>query len=273
VSSIYDIAKEATKIPLAIFTNLFYYRFKKRSYLESTLELLQQFYIKLDDLHVDYRLFVGDLHKYCLHCTRCHRAITRPHYIFEILEISPMAMLWHLGMASDLCDVPHCPVILPSQDIAYYSHSFFENSMEDMKDLEQSPFSKCDAIMSQGMFTFCEATKVDLQSSMNSMKNEDTTHNMTIVNTLSLLMSLFSDVMNVNIAVQSGFRRCWSDMKRTNIAPQDSVIWNRCKSNQKNPLCASTHTTTPQTIQALISTNCGYMKAGVPSFTMNTRRT
>jgi hypothetical protein len=129
VSSIYDIAKEATKIPFAIFTNLFHYRFKKKSYLESTLELLQQFYIKLDNLSVEYRLFVGDLHKYCLHCTRCHCAITRPDHIFEILEIAPMTMLWHLGMASDLCDFPHCPVILPSQDVAYYSHSFFENSM------------------------------------------------------------------------------------------------------------------------------------------------
>jgi hypothetical protein len=197
------------------------------------LELLQQFYIKLDDLSVEYCLFVGDLHKYCLHCTRCHRAITRPDHIFEILEIAPMAMLWHLGMASDLGDVPHCPVILPSQDFAYYSHSFFEGSMEDIKDIEQSPFSKCDAIMSQGMRTFCEATKVDLQSSMNSMKNQDTTHNTTMVNTLSLITSLFSDVMNVDVAVQSGFRSCWSKMKRTNIAPQDSVIWNRGKSNKK----------------------------------------
>jgi hypothetical protein len=147
-SSIGDIAKKATKIPFAIFTNLFHYRFKKKSYLESTLELLQQFYIQLDDLSVEYCLFVGDLHKYCLHCTRCHCAITRPDHIFEILEIAPMAMLWHLGMASDLCD-----------------------------------------IMSQGMRTFCEATKVDLQFSINSKKNQDTTHNTTMVNTLSLILA------------------------------------------------------------------------------------
>jgi hypothetical protein len=237
------------------------------------LELLQQFYIKLDGYSVEYRLFVGDLHKYCLHCTRCHRAITKPNHIFEILEIAPMAMLWHLGMASDLCDVPHCPVLLPSQDFAYYSHSFFEGSMEDMKDIENSPFSKCDAIMSQGMHTFCEATKVDLQSSMNSIQNQDTTHNTTMVNTLSFITSLFSDVMNVNVAVQSGFRSSWSDMKTTKIAPQDSVIWNRGKSNKKNSSSASTQDTTTQMIQALISTNCGYTKAGVPSFTMNTQRT
>jgi len=201
--SIGGIAKEATKIPFAIFTNLFHYRFKKKSYLESTLELLQQFYIQLDKLSVEYRLFVGDLNKYCLHCTRCHRAITRPDFICQILEIAPMAMLWHLGMASDLCDFPHCPVILPSKDFVYYSHSFFEGSMEDMNDIESSLFLKCDAIRSQGMLTFCEASKVDRQSCINSKKK---THNSSMVNTVSLISSMFSDVMNLNVAVESGFR-------------------------------------------------------------------
>jgi hypothetical protein len=70
VSSIFGIAKEATKIPLAIFTDLFHHRFKKKLYLESTLELLQQFYIKLADHSNHFSIFVGDLHKYCLHCTR-----------------------------------------------------------------------------------------------------------------------------------------------------------------------------------------------------------
>ncbi len=108
VSSIFVIAKEATKIPLAIFTDLFHHRFKKKPYLESTLELLQQFYIKLADHSNHFCIFVGDLHKYCLHCTRCHCAITRPDFICQILEIAPMAMLWHLGMASDICDLRCC---------------------------------------------------------------------------------------------------------------------------------------------------------------------
>jgi hypothetical protein len=79
--------------------------------------------------------------------------------------------------------------------------------------------------------------------------------------------------MNVNVAVESGFRKSWSDMKRTKIAAPDSVIWNRGQSKKKNPSCASTHYTTPPMIQALILTNCGYTKAGVHSFTMNTQRT
>ena len=86
LSSICVIAMEATKIPLAIFTDLFHHRFKKKLYLESTLELLQQFYIQLVDHSNHFCIFVSDCHKYCLHCARCHCAITRPDYIQCIFE-------------------------------------------------------------------------------------------------------------------------------------------------------------------------------------------
>jgi hypothetical protein len=79
--------------------------------------------------------------------------------------------------------------------------------------------------------------------------------------------------MNLNVAVESGFRQSWSDMKCTEISGPDSVIWNGGQSKKKKASCASTHYTTPPMIQTLILTNCGYMKAGVHSFTMNTQRT
>ena len=62
--SLLEFAVSATTIPLSIFTNLFYQRFSKHDYLESTLEILQQFYIKMhsDDNH--YCVIPGDLCKY-----------------------------------------------------------------------------------------------------------------------------------------------------------------------------------------------------------------
>ena len=45
IDEIMGIAFFATQIPLSIFTNLFKRRFEKHSMLESTLEILQQFYI------------------------------------------------------------------------------------------------------------------------------------------------------------------------------------------------------------------------------------
>jgi hypothetical protein len=127
--------------------------------------------------------------------------------------------------------------------------------MEDMNDIESSPFKKCNSSRSQGMLTFCEAAKVDLQSSINSKKNQDITHNSSMVNTISLLSSMFSDVMNLDVAVESGFRQSWADMKCTEISGPDSVIWNRGQSKEKKGSCAITYHTTPSMIQSLISTN------------------
>ena len=120
LSSICVIVKEATKFSLAIFTDLFHYRFKKKPYQESKLKLLQQLYNKLVDHSINFCIFVGDLYKYFLHCTRCHRAITSPDYFHCVMEMVPMAMLWHLGIASDVDDFPHFPVILPYREVMYY---------------------------------------------------------------------------------------------------------------------------------------------------------
>ena len=218
VSSICVIAMEATKIPLAIFTDLFHHRFKKKLYLESTLELLQQFYIKLVNHSNHFCIFVGDLHKYCLYCTRCHCAITRPDYIQCIMEIVPVAMLWHLGIASDVDDFHHCPVILACQEVMDYSWSFFEQSMKEIDDKQPSSFLQCNAIMNHGMLNFCEATKVDLQSWYNSKKKiRNKTHETTITSTISLVSCLFEDLMNLEMVIQAGFICTPAEMKETPI--------------------------------------------------------
>jgi hypothetical protein len=245
VLSICVIAKEAIKIPLAIFTDLFHYCFKKKPYLESTLELLQQFYIRLVNHSINFCIFVGDLHKYCLHWTRYHSAITRPDYIQRIMEMAPMAMLWHLGIASDVDDFPHCPVILPYQEAMYYSCSHFKHSMEEIDDTQLSPFLRCNAIMNHGMLSFWEAMKVDLQSWYNSKKNRNKTLDTTLIITISLVSSLFVDLMDVVMAIQSRFLCTMSEMEETRITVANSVIWNRGKSKEKNASYVSLKDTIP----------------------------
>jgi len=63
-----EIAVSATTIPLSIFTNLFHQRFSKHDFLESTLEILQQFYIKMHSDQKHYCIIPGDLCKYTLKC-------------------------------------------------------------------------------------------------------------------------------------------------------------------------------------------------------------
>ncbi len=57
IDEIVDIALFTTQIPLYIFTNLFHQRFEKHSMLESTLEILQQFYIQVESQSDELHLF------------------------------------------------------------------------------------------------------------------------------------------------------------------------------------------------------------------------
>jgi hypothetical protein len=57
INEIVAIALSETQIPLSIFTNLFHKRFQKHSMLESTLEILQQFYIQMETEANDFLLF------------------------------------------------------------------------------------------------------------------------------------------------------------------------------------------------------------------------
>jgi len=88
----------ATTIPLSIFTNVFHQRFSKHDFLESTLEILQQFYIKMHSDHKHYCIIPGDLCKYTLKCVRCGLCITPPGTIGKTLYHAPVAILRHLEM-------------------------------------------------------------------------------------------------------------------------------------------------------------------------------
>jgi hypothetical protein len=76
VDQIVDVALSATQIPLSIFTNLSHKRFQKYSMLESTLEILQQFYIRMETEPHDFLLFLGDSSLYTLRCMTCRKPAT-----------------------------------------------------------------------------------------------------------------------------------------------------------------------------------------------------
>ncbi len=98
IDEIVVIALFVTQIPLSIFTNLFHQRFEKHSMLESTLEILQQFYIQVETQSDEFHLFVGDLSTYTLKCKRCGQHVTLHGSIRENLYHAPAAMLYHWNM-------------------------------------------------------------------------------------------------------------------------------------------------------------------------------
>jgi hypothetical protein len=95
IDEIFDIALIAIQIPLSIFTLFFHQRFEKHPMLESTLEILQQFYIQVETQSDEFHLFAGDLSTYMLQCKRCCQRVTLHGSIGEILYCAPAVMLYH----------------------------------------------------------------------------------------------------------------------------------------------------------------------------------
>ena len=89
-------AREATIIPFSVFSNLFHQRFNRHRFLESTLEILQQFYISIEKCDKQYHFFPGDQYQYSVKCMRCHKCVSSTTLgIGETLLNAPSAMLRH----------------------------------------------------------------------------------------------------------------------------------------------------------------------------------
>ncbi len=187
IDEIVDIALFATQIPLSIFTNLFHQRFEKHSMLESTLEILQQFYIQVETQSDEFHLFVGDLSTHTLRCKRCDQRVTFHGSIGEILYHAPAAMLYHWTIEPHDEQIHRESMLMPLLFASYNnyvrsSNSFFEgcNWMEDLN-IYQKPTK-------YGQSMFCEAIKVDMENS------KETSFKKTISSTLSLITMLFEDL-------------------------------------------------------------------------------
>jgi hypothetical protein len=68
---VWECARKVAIIPFSIFTSMFHQRFLDHRFLESTLELLQQFYLQVESIALDYKGFPGDQSKFTLICLRC----------------------------------------------------------------------------------------------------------------------------------------------------------------------------------------------------------
>jgi hypothetical protein len=68
---LWEIARKESIIPCSIFTSMLHECFTEHRFLESTLELLQQFYIQVESVAQDYKVFPGDQLTFSLKCCRC----------------------------------------------------------------------------------------------------------------------------------------------------------------------------------------------------------
>jgi hypothetical protein len=93
---LWEFAIKASIIPFSIFTSMFHQRFKEYRFLESTLKLLQQFYIQVESVDQDYKVFPGDQSTFSLKCCRCEKRITSKETLANLLLMAPIAICYHL---------------------------------------------------------------------------------------------------------------------------------------------------------------------------------
>jgi len=98
------IAGSATVIPLSIVTKMMNQCFVKLKYLESMLELLQQFYLQLVLMSDEFIIFPGDCLKFNLKCKRCGKCVSPLESIDITLFNVPYAILSHLKMMFSVND-------------------------------------------------------------------------------------------------------------------------------------------------------------------------
>ncbi len=191
-------ADKATVLPLSLFSNLFHQRYPKHQYLESTLELLQQFYIAIKKSDDAYHIFPGDRYLTSLKCMRCHKCISlKKQGIAETLIQAPTAILRHFDfsrLTDDDSDVSplSLPLLFSSEDSYQLSKKAFDSSMDNQdEDVVSSMF--CFQNTRHGEFKFCEAAKVDV-SYAKGIQTKERNHEKTVSNSLSLVWALFEEI-------------------------------------------------------------------------------
>ncbi len=128
--------REATIVPFLVFLNLFHQRFTQHRFLESTLEILQQFYIAIEKCDKKYHLFPGDQYQYSVKCMRCHKCVSSTTLgIGDTLLNPPSAMLphWNILSTHDAdWEVPSTslPLLFTSTESNEVSKTSFENLLD-----------------------------------------------------------------------------------------------------------------------------------------------
>jgi hypothetical protein len=89
---LWECARKVSIIPFSIFMSMFHKRFMDHKFLESTLQLPQQFYIQVESTAHDYKVFPGDQSKFSLKCLCYGKKITPTELLEKLIFMATMAI-------------------------------------------------------------------------------------------------------------------------------------------------------------------------------------
>jgi hypothetical protein len=189
---------------------MFHQHFGEHRLLESLLELLQQFYLQIESIALDYKVFSWYQLKFSLNCLCCGK--NTPTELFEkVLFMAPMAISHHLKILSSIPSVndsclifKNMPVLFTSMENYTASKTLFDNAIyeiaEDETDEQFHSKNSCTNHDCRiGEYFFCEAIKVDLEESENKcqknyFQKKKNQLSSTLSSTVCLLCTLFEDL-------------------------------------------------------------------------------
>jgi len=191
---------KACRLPLSVVIDLLHQRFSKQKFLESTLEMLQQFIITMDKFNSGYNVFPGDKNMFYLTCARCGKRASPICNIGTLLSVAPSAMLWHWGFVDVEQREGEPRVYRSSIPLLYGSDDSYQRSLmkfrtDILRDkenlyLENNTFP-CNKYR-HGEYMFCEAAKVDMNNVLEA--KDPKAHQSTILSTVDLITVLFDDL-------------------------------------------------------------------------------
>jgi hypothetical protein len=116
---LWECARKVSIIPFSIFMTMFHQHFTEHRFLESTLELLQQFYIQVESIvHMIIRYFLG-INPSSLSSVFVVRKNTPTELLGKLLFMAPMAISHHLKMLSSISPVNDSPLVLKNMPVLY----------------------------------------------------------------------------------------------------------------------------------------------------------
>jgi hypothetical protein len=190
-------ARETTIVPFLVFLNLFHQKFTWHIFLESTLEILQQFYIAIEKCDEQYHIFPRDQYQYFVKCMRCHKCVSSTTLgIGDTLLKAPSAMLrnWNILWTHDAdWEVPltSFPLLFTSTESYKASKTSFENLLDTMDNVLHYPYFCTDKHF--GQYNFCEAVKVDLLI-QHSTQTKEQNYERYVSNSMTLVQVLFEEL-------------------------------------------------------------------------------
>jgi hypothetical protein len=179
---LWECARKVSIIPFSIFMSMFHQCFTEHRFLESTLELLQQFSFMLNLLQMIIRYFLGINPSSLSSVSIVGKKVIPTELLGKLIFMAPMAISHHLKILSSISPVNDSPLVLKNMPVLFtstrnysasktlFDNAIYEIAGDDADELFHPKKCYTNHDCRVGEFCFCEASKLIWQNQRISIK-------------------------------------------------------------------------------------------------------